>query len=84
MEHQYVITFEAASQYSDTKAVDDMLKMITGYCGHIDFIMESNSRPACHDRTGTEGWYHCSQHKKPSTSLCLSSKFDTLNMVLIP
>lgn len=46
MEHQYVITFEAASQYSDTKAVDDMLKMITGYCGHIDFIMESNSRPS--------------------------------------
>ena len=47
-----------------------------GACGH--------GRPACHDRTGTEGWHHCSQHKKPFTSLCLSSKFDTLNMVLIP
>lgn len=46
MEIQYVITFEAALDYSDTKAVDDMLKMITGHFGHIDFIIESNSKPS--------------------------------------
>ena len=46
-----------------------------GACNH--------GRPACHDRTGMAGRYHCSQHKKPSASLCLSSKFDTLNTVLI-
>lgn len=40
---QYVITFEAAAQASDTKAVDDMFKMITGYLGHIDFVVEPKS-----------------------------------------
>lgn len=43
---QYVITFEANAQYENSQAVHDMLNMITGHDGHIDFIIESNSNPA--------------------------------------
>lgn len=38
---QYIITFGSDTQYSDTQALHDMLKMITDHCGHIDFIIES-------------------------------------------
>ena len=39
---QYIITFGSDTQYSDTQALHDMLKMITEHHGHIDFIIESN------------------------------------------
>lgn len=39
---QYIITFGSDTQYSDTQALHDMLKMITDHYGHIDFIIESN------------------------------------------
>lgn len=38
---QNIITFGSNTQYSDTQALHDMLKMITDHCGHIDFIIES-------------------------------------------
>ena len=38
---QHIITFGSNTQYSDTQALHDMLKMITEYYGHIDFIIES-------------------------------------------
>ena len=41
-EMQYIITFGSNTQYSDTQALHDMLKMITEHHGHIDFIIESN------------------------------------------
>ena len=41
-EMQYIITFGSDTQYSDTQALHDMLKMITEHHGHIDFIIESN------------------------------------------
>ena len=42
-EMQYIITFGSNTQYSDTQALHDMLKMITEHYGHIDFIIESNN-----------------------------------------
>ena len=39
---QHIITFGSNTQYSDTQALHDMLKMITEHHGHIDFIIESN------------------------------------------
>ena len=42
-EMQYIITFGSDTQYSDTQALHDMLKMITEHHGHIDFIIESNN-----------------------------------------
>ena len=39
---QHIITFGSDTQYSDTQALHDMLKMITEHHGHIDFIIESN------------------------------------------
>ena len=38
---QHIITFGSNTQYSDTQALHDMLKMITEHYGHIDFIIES-------------------------------------------
>ena len=38
---QYIITFGSNTQYSDTQALHDMLKIITEHYGHIDFIIES-------------------------------------------
>ena len=38
---QNIITFGSNTQYSDTQALHDMLKMITDNYGHIDFIIES-------------------------------------------
>ena len=40
---QHIITFGSNTQYSDTQALHDMLKMITDHYGHIDFIIESNN-----------------------------------------
>lgn len=39
---QHIITFGSNTQYSDTQALHDMLKMITDHCGYIDFIIESD------------------------------------------